>query len=174
MKVIVGSTNPVKINAVKRAFENYFYELEIQGCKTESGVSKQPLSADESYQGAYNRAKACLRVKNCDFGVGIEGGIEEFTFGTTTCGFVVILGKNREEGIGMSARMLLPSRFVAELKKGKKELGELMDEVTGENNIKQKGGMFGVLSKGVVDREDAYFQAVVFALSKIVSKEFYS
>jgi inosine/xanthosine triphosphatase len=173
MKIIVGSQNPVKINAVKRAFGKYFEDVIIKGVEVNSGVSSQPMTPEESYQGAYNRARKVLDSYDCDYGIGIEGGLETFSFGTTTCGFVVILGKNGEEGIGTSARMLLPDRYVDELQKRKKELGDLVSEDAGEDNFKQKGGMFGLFTQGVVSREDAYFQGVVFALSKIINTNYY-
>jgi len=172
MKIIVGSKNPVKINAVKRAFEAFFPEIAIVGIEVASDVSDQPMNIKESYQGAYNRAEKCLKF-GCDFGVGIEGGLEDLPFGTTTCGIVVILGKDGIQGVGTSARMVLPEKFVGRLKKGQTELGHIIDEVSGEKNLKQKGGMFGLFSKGIVTREEAYYQAVVFALSRIVNPDYY-
>ena len=174
MKVVVGSENPVKINAVKRAFSHYFESFDVEGKKVESGVSDQPMTADEAYQGALNRAQKVMESFDCDYGVGVEGGLEEQSFGTTTCGFVVVLGKDGKQGVGTSARMVLPDRYVTELKQGTSELGDLVSHDVGIANFKQKGGMFGFFSKGVVSREDAYHQGVVFALSKIISSKLYS
>lgn len=174
MKIIVGSKNPVKINAVKKAFSKYFENTEVEGKKIKSGVSDQPMNIEESYRGALNRAEKVMEAYDCDFAVGLEGGLEELSFGTTTCGLIVILGKNGEKGIGTSARMVLPDSYVSELKKETSELGDLIARDTGIANFKQKGGMFGFFSKGVVSREDAYYQGVVFALSQIVSSNLYS
>ena len=173
MKVIVGSQNPVKINAVKRAFKSYFDDFEIEGVKVDSGVSDQPMNEKESYQGALNRAQIVMDNYHCDYAVGLEGGLEELSFGTTTCGFIVILSKEGIKGVGTSARMVLPSHYVSKLKNGEVELGDLISKDAGEENYKQKGGMFGLYSKGVVPREDAYFQGVIFALSRIISSHFY-
>ena len=105
MKIVVGSTNPVKINSVKRAFSHYYKNVSVIGKEVNSDVSKQPMSAEESYQGAYNRAKKCLNFTQIDFGVGIEGGVEEFSFGATTSGFIIILGKNGEKGFITRTRL---------------------------------------------------------------------
>ena len=173
MKVGVGSQNPVKIAAVQKAFQKYFPQVVVTGLKVDSKVAKQPIGAPESFQGAKNRAEAVLALLDCDYGVGIEGGIEEFAFGALTSGFVVIINRAKEIGIGTSARMLVPETFLTRIKKHHQELGLVLDYFTNEKNQKQKGGMFGILSQNVVNREEAYYQGVIFALSRFVSTEYY-
>jgi len=46
MKVLVGSKNPVKIEATKEAFKKYFDDIEV-----DSKVSKQPIGI-ETFVGA--------------------------------------------------------------------------------------------------------------------------
>lgn len=59
-RVIVASTNPVKINAARRAFERLFPDdqFEVVGEEVKSGVSDQPMSDEETLRGATNRADA--------------------------------------------------------------------------------------------------------------------
>ncbi|PJC69222.1 inosine/xanthosine triphosphatase [candidate division WWE3 bacterium CG_4_8_14_3_um_filter_42_11] len=171
--IVVGSTNPVKIKAVRRAFEQYFKTVKVSGKETESDVSCQPKSSAESFTGALNRAKSALLLQNADFGVGIEGGIEQHKFGVFTCGWVVIVDRKDTVGVGTSARMLVPKKIWLEIKKKKTELGAVLERITGEKNIKRKGGMFGLFTKNKVTREDAYFQGVVFALAKFINTQYY-
>ncbi len=56
MKVLVATKNQGKIEGAKRALENYFDNVEIQGIPVESNVSEQPVN-DEIYSGAKNRVK---------------------------------------------------------------------------------------------------------------------
>ncbi|MGH7203614.1 MAG: DUF84 family protein [Candidatus Levyibacteriota bacterium] len=51
--VAVGSENPVKIAAVKEAFEKVFPEqqFQIKGVAVQSGVSDQPMNDEESIKG---------------------------------------------------------------------------------------------------------------------------
>lgn len=51
--VLVGSTNPVKLNATKQAFAQCFPDkvFEFETCEVESGVSDQPMSDEEARQG---------------------------------------------------------------------------------------------------------------------------
>jgi non-canonical (house-cleaning) NTP pyrophosphatase len=51
MKVLVGSKNPVKIEATKEAFEKYFYDIEVVGIEVYSKASKQQIGI-ETFIGA--------------------------------------------------------------------------------------------------------------------------
>ncbi len=56
--VVVASTNPVKIRAARAGFERMFpgEHFRVTGVAAPSGVSDQPASDGETYQGARNRA----------------------------------------------------------------------------------------------------------------------
>ena len=73
MRILVGSNNPVKINAVQRAFSK-FWDVEISNMEVDSGVSDMPMSDEESIKGALNRAMNAMQP-NIDFSVGLEGGL---------------------------------------------------------------------------------------------------
>lgn len=84
----VGSGNPVKCNAVRRAFEANFphTEIVIAPYDVPSGVPAQPWSNTETRQGAIARAQKCCAAHRAhgaapDFGVGIEGGVCEEAVG---------------------------------------------------------------------------------------------
>ena len=76
MKVIVGSSNPAKIEGVKLAFSEYFKEFEIEAVKVESNVANQPVN-EQIYIGASNRVKNVRKIveekgREADFYVAIE------------------------------------------------------------------------------------------------------
>lgn len=77
-KVGVGSQNQVKVGAVKKVFERLGMDVEIISFKAPSGVSDQPMSREETIQGAYNRAKWVLdNHPDVDLAFGLEGGVED-------------------------------------------------------------------------------------------------
>ena len=78
MKIIIGSKNPAKITAVKNVFlmKGEFVSLDIP-----SGVSEQPFSDEETIKGAINRAVGALKQGNGDIGIGLEGGVQETSYG---------------------------------------------------------------------------------------------
>ena len=75
MKIAVGSRNPVKIEAVKRAFNKAFGECEVIGVSVSSDISNMPISFEEGVKGAKNRAEKAIEKLKADFGVGLEGGV---------------------------------------------------------------------------------------------------
>ncbi len=75
MKVLVGSRNPVKLEAAKEAFSKYFDAVEVVGISVNSKVSNQPVE-DETFAGARNRAFELKRINEArelkaEFFVGI-------------------------------------------------------------------------------------------------------
>src|SRR5258708_1402719 len=78
IKVLVASTNPVKINATHRAFEKMFpnQKFEVKVLSAHSDVRDQPKSDEETYTGAINRANSISKLEAADYWVGIEGGVE--------------------------------------------------------------------------------------------------
>ena len=78
MIVAVGSKNAAKVKAVKDVFSLFGQEAEVKGFSVDTGVSEQPLSLEETVEGAVNRAKAAWEKSKgeCDFSVGIESGLE--------------------------------------------------------------------------------------------------
>ena len=84
MKVIVGSTNPVKINSTKLAFETAFPEdeFEVEGVSVVSDVRDQPMSNDETLLGAKNRAQNAKDKFKADFWIGIHKLVFEGCLGS--------------------------------------------------------------------------------------------
>lgn len=170
MKVLVGSKNPVKLQAVKEAFSKFFDDVQVKARSVESGVPDQPFG-DDTFRGARNRALA-LQDEEADFYVGLEGGVMDVLDRTVTFGAFCIIDSQGKESFGTSPVLLLPDRVIKGLKEGK-ELGDVMDELTGERNTKQKGGATGFFTRGVVPRKDFYKQGLCVAMAPFLHKELY-
>ena len=56
MKVLIATKNQGKIEGAKRALENYFENVEIEGIPVSSDVPDQPVNK-EIYVGSKNRVK---------------------------------------------------------------------------------------------------------------------
>jgi len=181
MKVVVGSKNPVKVGAVEEAFGKYWPDSEIVGMEVISGVGEQPMSEQETMIGARQRARVALEADRvADYGVGLEGGVTEIESKMFECAWACVVRRPAdakamagEEGLAGGLYFELPDKIVQRIKKGG-ELGPIMDEMTGEENVKQKGGAIGMFSKGRLDRRQAYVQIVLSALIKFVSPEWFS
>jgi len=172
-KIAVGSQNPIKIEAVKSAFEKVFGECEIVGVSVSSGVSNMPLSFEEMVEGAENRAKRARDKLIADFGVGLEGGFEDEIVGTFLTGFVAIVDRNGVWGYGQGSGLLMPKRIVDEVRKKGKELGDVMDEIRGLKNTKQHEGCVGFFTNNLIPRKEAFERTVIYALSRFSRKEMF-
>lgn len=173
VKVIVGSKNPVKVGAAEDGFRLYYPECVVVGLEVESGVAAQPMSEEETVRGARQRANMALKTDaNADFGIGLEGGVCEVAGKMYECAWACVVDRNGIEGLAGGLYFELPP-MVAEKIRGGGELGPIMDELTGEVNVKQKLGAIGMLTKGKLDRKNAYVQIVVTAMIKFVSPEWF-
>lgn len=170
MRVAIGSTNPVKISAVKTAFKKIWLKKRFKFVSVEvsSGVSKQPMSDLESIRGAKNRAKLAMRKLNADFGVGLEGGVQKIGTNWFDNGWIVIINKKGVEGIGCSIKMLTPPKMMRLIKTGL-ELGDADDILFKSKNSKQKEGHFGHMTKNIITRTSGYEQAVISALVRFIN-----
>ncbi|WP_047045651.1 inosine/xanthosine triphosphatase [Vibrio mexicanus] len=160
-RVIIASLNPAKINAVKSAFQSVFpgQVFSFEGVSVPSGVADQPMTNDETYQGALNRVRnAKQNEPTADYYVGLEAGIEE----NVTFAWMVIESETHR-GQSRSASLMLPPQVIKKLAHAN-ELGDVMDEVFGTDNIKQKGGAISLLTQNQLTRSSVYHQALILAL----------
>lgn len=173
-KIIVASKNPVKINAVRMAFEKVFPEEQflLDGVAIASGVSDQPISDAETLQGAMNRAtNAKTSFTDANYWVGIEGGIEKQASEMMAFAWVVIHSKDKT-GKARTGAFFLPPRVVELIDQGK-ELGEADDIVFGHTNSKQQGGAVGLLTGNIIDRTSLYVDAAIMSLIPFKNEELY-
>ena len=177
MKVLVGSQNPVKIQAVREAFARYFDGIEVLGLKVDPRVPSQPVN-DDTFIGAKNRVLALHHLNKkeelgAQFFVGIEGGIIRLYRRWFAFGCMAIGGTQERLGFGTSPLFELPEPIAQELLAGK-ELGQVIDHLTGDQNTKQKGGAIGFLTHGVMDRKALYVQGLIVALAPFVNEALYN
>jgi inosine/xanthosine triphosphatase len=175
MKIIVGSKNPVKINAVKLAFESVWPEEEfiVEGIEVGSGVSEQPMTDQETFAGAKNRALRALdKDDDAEYGVGLEGGLNNFEGEWYTTGWVVIINRKGVIGSGTAVHIKIP-KAIMDVLKDSNDLGEAADKVFNRENIKQQEGIFGILTNNALTRTSASKDGVISALTTFVYPELY-
>jgi len=173
-KIIVASQNPVKIKAAHSGFAQMMPEstFEFVGLSVPSGVSDQPITDIETYQGAENRVlKAKEENPDASFWVGIEGGIEEKGSEMYAFAWIVILSLH-QKGISRTATFQIPPKIASLIREGV-ELGKADDIVFGHTNSKHHLGSVGILTKGLIDRMQLYTPAVCFALIPFVNADLF-
>ena len=165
MKIIVGSTNPVKINAVIQAASETWPEVVVTGVDVPSGVDAQPRSDRETMTGAINRAKAALESNmDHDLAVGLEGGVFTNDLGELwSTVWAAVIDQKGQIFTANGARCRIPEPLSSMIKNGQ-EMGPAVAEVSGIGNVRQKEGMIGVITNGFVDRTEEYGAIAKFAL----------
>ncbi len=174
-KIAVASNNPAKLAAVRDGFSRVFpgETFEVLGEAVKSGVSDQPMSSDETLQGALNRVNNIAdQVSGADYYVGLEGGIEPTDGGMEAFAWIVVRGKNGTTGKGRTGVFFLPPAIEKLIHEGK-ELGEADDIVFNKSNSKQANGAVGILTGDVITRSSYYSEAIVFALIPFQNPELY-
>jgi inosine/xanthosine triphosphatase len=152
MKIIIGSKNPAKIIAVKNSFSHQgeFVSLDIT-----SGVSEQPFSDEETIQGAINRAEGALKQGNGDIGIGLEGGVQETSYGLLICNWGALVTNESKPIIAGGARFPLPEEIAARLRAGE-ELGPVMEDFSKNKNVRKQEGAVGIFTYGMVNRSEMF------------------
>lgn len=165
MKIIVASKNPVKIEAARTSFETAFadQEIEVLAVDAPSLVSEQPMSTQETRDGAVNRVKYCQQHHSADYYISYEGGVDIFD-GIPSTYAVVCIADGSKLQTGRTASLPLPNQIYQKLKSGD-ELGPAMDDMFNTVNIKQKGGAIGQLTNGLETRSSVYISATLLTLS---------
>lgn len=166
MKLIVGSKNPVKVNAAQIAMNQVLgniSEQDVLGMHAPSLVAEQPMTEAETRLGAVNRVKACMQAEKADWYIAIEGGVDNFEDGPATFAYVAICNGD-QWSVGRSANLPLPNSVYQALVNGE-ELGPVMDRTFNTVNVKQKGGAIGLLTNNLATRQSVYELAVILAMS---------
>ncbi|MFA0848214.1 MAG: inosine/xanthosine triphosphatase [Methanobacterium formicicum] len=164
MKIIVGSKNPVKFQATGNVLEKIYGELEVQAIDVDSGVPDQPIGLEVTVQGAINRAKNAFSP-DFDLSVGIESGLLEVPHSIT--GYLDLQWCAIYDGekitLGVSAGFEYPPMVIEQVLGGR-EVGDVMDQVTGVNKLGQKTGAVSHLTQGMLDRTGNTEQCVLMAM----------
>ncbi len=175
LRLVVSSTNPVKLRAVAHGVRNAFPDddVTIASVAVDSGVSEQPATDAETLTGAENRARAAREARpDGDFWFGVEGGVEDSPQGMLTFAWIVAVDREGRVGRARSAAFVLPEA-VAEKVRGGMELGHADDEVFGRTDSKRQDGAIGLLTSGALDRAGLYAPAVTAAMIPFLNPALY-
>lgn len=166
MKIVIGTKNPGKIEGAKEAFNNYFDNFEIEGISAPSNVGEQPVN-EEIYLGAKNRVDNLIRYMNdndleADYYLGIESGITNLLGKWVIINIAVIKDKNGYESWGTSSGFPVPDKYVEEIVNT--DLGQVMDNMFNEHDLRSSKGGISFLTNNVIDRIDMTREAFTMAL----------
>jgi inosine/xanthosine triphosphatase len=186
--VAVGSTRRPKLNAVWEALTVFGPTLEpnaqfdVVGLEVPSGVRHTPLSRVDLMAGARQRAEALVEIARerkepWKFFVGLEGGLDVVEEAGNRWVFLenwaYVLDTERRGAYGQSGGVLLPQALAKRVVDQGAELAEAVDAFAGSQGIRDSQGAWGVLTRNLITRQDAFRTAVIAAFAPFFNAAMY-
>lgn len=173
LKVVVGSKNPVKVNATRNVLGNIYDDLTVFSIDVDSEVPDQPFGMDQTVDGAVNRAKNAYSDE-FELSVGIESGLIEVP--KTLTGFIDIqwcaIFDGNQITIGASSGFEYPPSVIKQVLAGV-EVGDVMDQLTGVDDLGQKKGAVSHLSHDMLNRTQNTEECVLTAMIPRMNRNIY-
>ncbi|WP_193769128.1 DUF84 family protein [Metasolibacillus meyeri] len=167
MLVAIGTHNKAKTSAVEKVVRTYFPQANFIHINVESGVAAQPLSTEETRQGAINRAKSTLQQTEADFAFGLEGGVQRVDDELYCCNWGAVALKDGTVISSAGAQFVLPIEVANEVRTGK-ELGPVMDAFAKKENTRHHEGAIGIFTNGLINRQQMFEHIVTLLVGQII------
>jgi inosine/xanthosine triphosphatase len=199
LAIAVGSARQPKLHAVSAALESFANLLspdapcEVVGVEVASGVSHTPATREELMRGARQRAEALVQVarresQDWSFFVGLEGGLDVIPEvperpHTSQTGFAqprrvfleswAYVTDGHTGHLGCSGAIEVPEALACEVLDRGIELSEAIDKFAGAVGIRDAQGAWGVLSRNLISRQEAFRVAVIAAFAPFYNARMY-
>lgn len=156
MEFVLGSKNQAKKRAVVRIIERYMEHSTVSSVSVISGVSAQPMSEEETRQGAINRS---VNAAKDTYGIGLEGGVHMIADTMYLCNWGALTTPQGKTFTAAGAQIPLPKELANEIESGI-ELGDAVDFYFKKQNVRMSEGAMGMLTAQLVPR-DALFEHIM-------------
>jgi inosine/xanthosine triphosphatase len=187
LTIAVGSTRRPKLDGVRDALVelanlNRDAEFEVLGIEAPSGVRDTPLSRVEMMAGARNRAEylrkaAREKKESWTYCVGVEGGLEIVEENGVRWVFLenwaYVLDQDGRGSFGQSGAVAVPQPLAASVVDKGVELAQAVDAFAGTHGVRDAQGAWGVLTRDIVTRREAFRLAVINAFAPFYNSEAY-
>lgn len=179
MKIAVGTSNESRVQGLLEVAEQLFGKnppIEIQCCRVETGVFRQPLSSHTTHKGALNRAKNIRAIyPGADYFIGIESGVRpshHCNGNFITIDWAVVIDRIGDTAKSVGGGLTIPSNLCREIAQGAGET-TLKDALlsTCPDFVKKGGGsVTEFLTHGTSSRLEETRLIVARALSPFLNK----
>jgi len=185
--IALGSDRAAKIMAVRASvarvakIDSSWADANVVARAVSTNAPAMPLTDWELMQGARERALAVrdlLRGQRleAEIYVGLEGGFHSISiegeWHTFLRGWAYAMdGKNGT--FGASPSITVPDALAKKVIEGRRELGLVIDEVSGKRDTRSREGAWGVLSRDLVTRSLSFELALIAAFAPFYNPELY-
>jgi inosine/xanthosine triphosphatase len=147
--VAVGSTNKTKVEAVQHAVAHH--HVRVIAYAARSQATHQPLSEEETREGALSRANDCLLNTEAELGFGLEAGVFFVNDEVYLCQWGALADRNENVYFSNGPVIMMPQVFKEELLAGD-SLETIMHRHTGIEDLGKKEGAVGIFTHSLVTR----------------------
>ena len=191
MKIAIGSTRGPKVEAVKEAWQVFsakilsdpeeeanFYSYDLS-----NGAPGMPMSVSDLMKGARGRAEnLAFQLKKekaeANFYVGLEGGFNVIdSQGPRRQAFLeswAYVSDGYRGFFGHGGGLYVPSSIADPVIDRGIELGIVMDRLTNQEEVGNKQGTWGVLTRDILTRKHSFVIALIAAFAPFYHPEAYS
>ncbi len=186
--IALGSDRAAKIVAVRAsiarvaAIDPAWVGASVLARAVETSVPAMPMNDWELMQGARERALAVRdqlqrQRREADLYVGLEGGFHSISiegeWHTFLRGWAYATdGKNG--AFGATPSISVPASLAKKVIEGRRELGLVIDEVAGIQDVRSRQGAWGILSRDLVTRAMSFEVALIAAFAPFYNKAMYT
>ena len=185
--IALGSDRAAKIMAVRArvariaTIDPDWANANVVARRVETNIPAMPLTDWQLMQGARERALAArdvLRSRRleADIYVGLEGGFHSVSIEGEWHTFLrgwAFATDGDQSAFGAAPSISVPAQLVKKVVEGRRELGTVIDEVTGGHDIRSKQGAWGVLSRDLVTRSMSFELALIAAFAPFYNPRLY-
>ena len=186
--IALGSDRAAKIMAVRASVARIatidpdWANANVVARRVETSVPAMPLTDWQLMEGARERALAARdalksRRLEADIYVGLEGGFHSISIEGEWHTFLrgwAYATDGRHGVFGAAPSISVPENIVKKVVDGRRELGAVIDDVTGERDVRSKQGAWGVLSKDLVTRSLSFELALIAAFAPFYNPKLYN
>ena len=186
--IALGSDRAAKIMAVRASVARVatidadWTNANVVARRVETSLPAMPLTDWQLMEGARERALAVRDSLNsrrleADIYVGLEGGFHSISISGEWHTFLrgwAYATDGEKSAFGAAPSIAVPADIVTRVVQGRRELGAVIDEVTGGRDIRSKQGAWGVLSRDLVTRSMSFELALIAAFAPFYNPRVYS
>jgi inosine/xanthosine triphosphatase len=185
--IALGSDRAAKIMAVRAcvarvgAIDSSWSEVNVVARAVTTNAPAMPLTDWELMQGARERALAVrdlLRSQRleAEIYVGLEGGFHSISIEGEWHTFLrgwAYATNGKDGAFGASPSITVPASLAKKVIEGRRELGLVIDEVSGKRDTRSREGAWGILSRDLVTRQLSFELALIGAFAPFYNRKLY-
>lgn len=172
MLIAAGTSNTIKIEAVKETFSHFYDNIKVISVSIEN-LPPQPITLSSTVNGAVKRARIALqKIADAELGVGIEAGLMEIPDIKTYLNvqFAAIIDRDEKITIGSSPGFQLLSEVTKMVLMERIEVDKAVEFLYGIKDIGEKRGIIDLMTKGAISRKELIRNALIMAIAPRISE----